>query len=137
MMYPHMHVQRSPQGSILGPTLFVLFINDISLSLQYCASDFYADDASFYTHEKDTHTIESRIQSDFNASILWSTSNKMFIHYQKTSCMTICTRKMLYGTDHLNIKADNVNICLYPIKNCWYFILMNILNWNTHIDNLC
>ena len=40
------------------------FINDLPLSVQYCSSDFYADDATFHTHDKDIHTIENRIQSD-------------------------------------------------------------------------
>ena len=62
---------------------FLLLINDIPLSLQYCSADFYADDATFHTPDKDIHTIKSRIQSTFNASKLWSTSNKMHIHYQK------------------------------------------------------
>ena len=61
----------------------------------------------------------------------------MHIHYQKTSCMTIGTRQRLDGTDHLNIKADNINIRSVSNQKLLGLSIDENLNWNTHIDNLC
>ena len=41
-----------PQGSILGGISFLLFINDLPLFLDYCYSDFFADDATIHTNSK-------------------------------------------------------------------------------------
>ena len=48
-----------PQGSVLGPLLFVLYINDISNSLpRHVSSNFYADDAKLYTEIKTVNVLK-------------------------------------------------------------------------------
>ena len=94
-----------PQGSILGPTLVLMFLNDLHLFLRHCDSDYYADDAPAYTHGNTPNVIESKLQQHGNNTKLWCKQNKMELNFDKTTCKIV-------GTQHRTKNILPLNICI-------------------------
>ena len=65
-----------PQGSILGPLLFILLINDIDHQLNSCKILLYADDTVVFTSSKNQETIEENLNSDLSNLAAWFYENK-------------------------------------------------------------
>jgi sarcosine oxidase/L-pipecolate oxidase len=79
-----------PQGSILGSLLFILYMNDLPLSISNCNTDMYADDSTIHISEKNISAIQTKVQEDLNRIELWCKDN-----CSKTKCMTVGTKQKL------------------------------------------
>ena len=84
-----------PQGSILGPLLFLIFINDLPLfiggSIQ--SVDLYDDDTTLYDISLDKDTVENNLQHSLNLLKMWCLENGMIINIDKTKLMLISSRQ--------------------------------------------
>ena len=86
-----------PQGSILGPTLFLIFFNDFSEILMHCDVIQFADDTVILVSAKDVQSIESMLNIDLKNMSKFFTENELIINLEavKTECMLLGTSRKL------------------------------------------
>ena len=83
-----------PQGSILGPVLFLLFINDLPLTWKN-RNGLFADDATFYASATTLTDVQVQLQRDLSNTATWSKDRGMAAHPEKTKYMIIGTGQKL------------------------------------------
>ena len=80
-----------PQGSILGPTLFIMFVNDLFNVINYdtCKMIIYADDIVLYTSSKTMSEGYTNLEANLHSIIDWCNTNKLTLNVGKTKHMLI------------------------------------------------
>ena len=127
-----------PQGSILGPLLFLLYINDLPLCIKSMC-DLFADDTTIHTTHKDIDTLANTLQESINDLTKWTELNHMSLHPQKTKCMLVTTRQKRQNLTHVLPPIYFKNEIIEQVshhKVLGITIDCN-LNWHQHISTLC
>ena len=100
-----------PQGSILGPLIFLLYVNDMPNSV-VCDLYLYADDSCLVFQHKEVKEIETRLNEDFSNLCDWFVENKMSIHFgeEKTKSILFASKMKVRKIDNLNIIYNDITI---------------------------
>ena len=123
-----------PQGSILGPLLFLLFINDLPLLLKHCFSDFFVDDSTINSSAPSIAKVNKQLQADLEIAVAWSKQNKLPINYDKTTYMVLGTKPKEHDTYLLDLSADGNKIEKVPKQKLLGIVIDDHLSWAPHID---
>ena len=104
-------VIKVPQGSILGPLLFLLYINDMPQALS-CDLLLYADDSCLVFQHKNVKEIEFKLNENFSDLCDWFVDNKLSIHFgdDKTKCILFASKGKVKKAEPLNIAYKGLQI---------------------------
>ena len=126
-----------PQGSVLGPFLFILFANDIgSFTGTGGQINCYADDAVIYTSAKTIEEAREKLQQCINAVEYWYTENKLKVNVTKTEVMIFGTSKKIANVTEQDFCIRFGNTKLNIVKHFKYLgiELDQGLSWNHYCE---
>ena len=127
-----------PQGSILGPLLFLIFINDLPLALKHAVTsiDLYADDTTVYDIQSSMETLQQNLQNSLILLNKWCRENGMVINTDKTKVMLITSRQKRYKlqNDSLFLNSDGVDLKLSSNEKILGVQIEENLIWNGHFQ---
>ena len=103
-----------PQGSILGPLLFLLYVNDMQQAID-CDLFLYADDSCLVFQHKNVKDIEDKLNSNLSNLCDWFVDNKLSIHFgeDKTKSILFAPKSKINKIGKLNITYSNIHITQY------------------------
>jgi hypothetical protein len=124
-----------PQGSVLGPLLFLIYINDIPNAVSSSNPFLFADDTALLYSDSNPKYIESRVNLDLHHLLNWLHANKIALNATKTEVIIFRNPKKQLNYD---VKLKLNGKYLLPSSHVKYLgiLIDEHLAWNFHLNSL-
>ena len=127
-----------PQGSILGPLLFLVYINDLESQLIDVKFQLYADDTVVYLSGKNIRWVTDNLQASIDKFINWCEVNQLTINTKKTKVMILGSRYMIKKANNfgVNMMINNENLQTVPTYKYLGVHLDQTLSLEYHVKSV-
>ena len=127
-----------PQGSILGPLLFLIYVNDLYKASNELTPIMFADDTNIFISDKNIPKLFLKMKGELEKLSVWFKANKLSINVKKTKYSIFHpTNKKKYTIENLpKLKLDDIEITRDFVTKFLGVMIDETLSWKPHIDSV-
>ena len=81
-----------PQGTVLGPLLFLIYINDLHMAIKFSETFHFADDTHLLHFAKTINSLCSKVNADLRTLTAWLNANKISLNATRTEFVIFCSK---------------------------------------------
>jgi hypothetical protein len=128
-----------PQGSILGPLFFLLYINDLPQCLSKTKPRLFADDTNLTASGDSITRLEAAVNSDLENLRKWLIANKLSLNVAKTEFMLIGSKQMIKSISNWQPNVEIENKQIKQVHECKTLgvTVDQHLSWKSNTENIC
>ena len=124
-----------PQGTVLGPLLFLLYLNDLSHVINNASINIYADDVVIYMSNSSFSALRDEMQYTMNRACEWYNANKLSLNNSKCNTMVI-ELASVSNTQQINILWNGVLCKQTKAMKYLGITIDDKLKWDSHMSSI-